>query len=95
MNRVGIFLLLAIIAVFLGTSKAQQQPPELFSYAELTQLYETPNLPEALQVKLDRLLTTPFISNSASGRVPRLPRTRHRKLHEPRRVEWCCSDIAR
>ncbi|HJT26384.1 MAG TPA: endonuclease/exonuclease/phosphatase family protein [Pyrinomonadaceae bacterium] len=74
MNRVGI-LLLAIFAVFPATSKAQQQPPELFTYAELIQLYETPNLPEALQVKLDRLLTTPFISNSISVRVPRLPRT--------------------
>ena len=54
MNRVGIFLL-AIFAIFPGVSKAQQQPPELFTYAELNQLYETRNLPEALQVKLDRL----------------------------------------
>lgn len=72
MIRVGIFLL-AIIAVFPGASKAQQ--PDLFTYAELVQLYETPNLPEALQGKLDRLLTTPFINNAASTRVPRLPRT--------------------
>jgi endonuclease/exonuclease/phosphatase family metal-dependent hydrolase len=74
MNRVGIFLL-AIFAVFPATSKAQQQSPELFTYAELVQLYETPNPPEALQVKLDRLLTTPFISNTASTRVRRLPRS--------------------
>jgi len=74
MTRVGIFLL-AIIAVFQVTAKAQQQQPELFTYAELVQLYETPNLPEPLQVKLDRLLTTPFINNTASARAPRLPRT--------------------
>src|SRR6185369_17317429 len=74
MIRVGIFLL-AIIAVFPGASKAQQQPPELFTYAELVQLYEAPNLPEALQAKLDRLLTTPFISNATSRRAPGLPRT--------------------
>jgi endonuclease/exonuclease/phosphatase family metal-dependent hydrolase len=74
MNRVGIFLL-AVFVVFPGVSKAQQQAPELFTYPELIQLYETPNLPEALQAKLDRLLTTPFISNSARGRVPALPRS--------------------
>ncbi len=74
MNQVGIFLL-AIFAIFPGVSKAQQQPPELFTYTELNQLYETPNLPEALQVKLDRLLSTPFISNTASARVRALPRT--------------------
>ena len=40
--------------------------PGMFTYAELVQLYETPNLPEALQAKLDRLLTTPYISNAAA-----------------------------
>jgi hypothetical protein len=45
------------------------------SYAELVQLYENKDLPEALQVKLDRPLTTPFISNAASARgvQPLLP----------------------
>lgn len=54
--------------------KAQQQP-ELFTYDELLQLYETPTLPEPLQVKLDRLLTTPFVSNTASTGVRVLPRS--------------------
>lgn len=72
----GAIFLLAILAALPTTSKAQpQQPPDLFTYAELTQLYETPSLPGALQVKLDRLLTTPFISNAASGRAPALPRS--------------------
>lgn len=57
--------------------QAQPQAPELFTYGELVQLYENKDLPEALQVKLNRLLTTPFISNAASGRGvrPLLPRT--------------------
>lgn len=58
-------------------TRAQQQPPELFTYAELVQLYENKVVPEALRVKLDRLLTTPFISNAASARgvQPLLPST--------------------
>src|SRR5215217_250083 len=66
--------LLATIAVLTCTSGVHgQQAPELFTYAELIQLYETPNLPEALQTKLDRLLATPFVSNVASKNVPVLP----------------------
>src|SRR6185295_18374718 len=66
-------LLLASLS-FTAAVQAQQQAPELFTYAELVQLYETPNLPDALQVKLDRLLTTPFVSNVTSARVE-LPKT--------------------
>ena len=67
-----------LLLVTASATRAQQQPPELFSYAELVQLYENNDLPEALQVKLDRLLTTPFISNAASTRgvQPLLPKTR-------------------
>jgi endonuclease/exonuclease/phosphatase family metal-dependent hydrolase len=59
------------LLVFLSLTSAVygQQAPELFTYSELVQLYETRNLPEPLQAKLDRLLTTPFVSNVASGRV--------------------------
>ena len=91
MNRVGptaamrtscvsvpkIFLLAIIAALSLpSVVYAQEQPPDLFTYDELIQLYETPNLPEALQVKLDRLLTTPFVSNARGGPVelPRSPK---------------------
>jgi endonuclease/exonuclease/phosphatase family metal-dependent hydrolase len=67
---------LAIIAALTFTSAVYgQQAPELFTYAELVQLYETQNLPEALQAKLDRLLTTPFVSNTVRGRVA-LPESR-------------------
>src|SRR5215211_5340796 len=69
-------LFLATIAVLTCTSTLYgQQAPELFTYAELIQLYETPNLPDALQAKLDRLLTTPFVSNVVSAHVPVLPKS--------------------
>jgi endonuclease/exonuclease/phosphatase family metal-dependent hydrolase len=66
-----------LLLVTASATRAQQQPPELFSYAELVQLYENKDLPEASQVKLNRLLTTPFISNAASTRgvQPLLPKT--------------------
>ena len=71
-TRCGSALTLLIPAIFTAltcTSAVHGQPaPELFTYAELIQLYETQDLPAALQVKLDRLLTTPFVSNSASRR---------------------------
>jgi endonuclease/exonuclease/phosphatase family metal-dependent hydrolase len=69
-------LLTLLIFVTASATRAQQQP-ELFTYAELVQLYENKDLPETLQVKLDRLLTTPFISNAASSRGvrPLLPKT--------------------
>ena len=56
-------LAVLLFLITASPARAQEQPPELFTYAELVQLYENKDLPEALQVKLDRLLTTPFISN--------------------------------
>lgn len=49
--------------------QAQQQAPELLTYQELVQLYEQETPPDALQNKLRRLLTTPFVSNEAAARV--------------------------
>ncbi len=74
--RAWALVALLFLATALAT-QAQSQEPELFTYAELVQLYENKDLPQALQVKLDRLLTTPFISNAASARgvQPLLPRT--------------------
>lgn len=56
---------------------AQQQAPELLTYNELVQLYEQEIPPTALQDKLSRLLTTPFVSNAATARgaKPLLPST--------------------
>jgi endonuclease/exonuclease/phosphatase family metal-dependent hydrolase len=57
--------------------QAQQQAPELLTYQELVQLYEQETTPDALQNKLRRLLTTPFVSNDAAARgvKPFLPTT--------------------
>lgn len=56
---------------------ARQRPPGLLTYDELVQLYEQKTPPEALRNKLRLLLTTPFVSNSASARGvrPLLPST--------------------
>jgi endonuclease/exonuclease/phosphatase family metal-dependent hydrolase len=68
---------------------AQPQAPELLTYDELVQLYEQETPPEALQDKLRRLLTTPFVSNAASARGvrPLLPSTA-RLGQFLRVVEW-------
>jgi len=44
--------------------------PELFTYGELTTLYEQDNIPAPLQSKLNRLLTMPFVVNSHSQTQP-------------------------
>ncbi len=67
----------ALACLFIITeATARQRPPELLTYDELVQLYEQKNPPEALRNKLRLLLTTPFVSNSASARgvKPLLPR---------------------
>ncbi len=72
-------LLVASFACFLNAIavQAQQPAPELLTYDELVQLYERETPPIALQNKLHRLLTTPFVSNEASARgvKPLLPST--------------------
>lgn len=83
--------LLALFACLLIAqgANARQQAPELLTYDELVQLYEQENPPEALQDKLRRLLTTPFVSNAATARGvrPLLPSTA--KLGQFLRVvEW-------
>jgi endonuclease/exonuclease/phosphatase family metal-dependent hydrolase len=54
-----------------------QQPsnPALLSFNELVELYENENPSPALTSKLDRLLTTPFVSNSVGTRAPRSIKT--------------------
>lgn len=72
-------LLLASFACLLIplAADAQTRAPELLTYDELVRLYERETPPAALQSKLDRLLTTPFVSNAASegGVRPLLPST--------------------
>src|SRR5678816_1221540 len=72
-SALKLFLVALISTLPISSAVHAQQAPELFTYDELVQLYETRNLPNSLQAKLDRLLTTPFVSNSARGR-PSLPK---------------------
>ena len=65
--RFTLKLLLLSAAVSLSqpqSVKAQQYAPELFNYGELVQLYEREEPAAVLQVKLQRLLTTPFVNNA-------------------------------
>ena len=69
------FSLLALTVLFSAPAILAQPQPDLFTYPELVQLYEKRDLPEGLQVKLGRLLTTPFVSNAAArGGRPVLPK---------------------
>jgi endonuclease/exonuclease/phosphatase family metal-dependent hydrolase len=62
--------LLASFACLLSAAPvdAQQQPPELLTHDELVRLYEQATPTADLQNKLQRLLTTPFVSNAATAR---------------------------
>ncbi|HEX7770811.1 MAG TPA: hypothetical protein VF435_00220, partial [Pyrinomonadaceae bacterium] len=64
-------LLLLLTATFIFTTAHGQPGPTLLTYNELVALYETdPPSPE-LANKLTKLLTTPFVNNSAGTRAPR------------------------
>jgi len=60
--------------VFVSAIMAQQGAP-LLTYRELIQLYKQDVPPRPLQLKLNHLLTTPFVSNqaAAAGRRPLKP----------------------
>src|SRR5687767_4627269 len=61
-------LLLLLTVTFIFTTANGQSGPTLLTYNELVTLYETdPPSPE-LANKLRRLLTTPFVNNSAGTR---------------------------
>lgn len=65
LNRAGVrlwplFCVLGVSATF------AQQGPETLTYDEIIQLYKEDVPPEPLAGKLQRLLTTPFLDNSAS-----------------------------
>lgn len=63
------FLLALFAHLFvIQTPVAAQSAPELFTYAELVSLYEQETLSAPLQTKLNTLLTTPFVDNTASAR---------------------------
>jgi endonuclease/exonuclease/phosphatase family metal-dependent hydrolase len=60
------FLLLICCLV---SSARSESPSEIFSFDELATLYERETLPQALEIKLNKLLTTPFVENSLAARA--------------------------
>ncbi len=64
-----------LLCIFVGLLAQGQNDPELLTYDEIIQLYQQDPPPPALNDKLHRLLTTPFVRNTASdaGRNPLKP----------------------
>ena len=63
-----------------------QDAPGLLTYDELVRLSEREEVPEALREKVERLRTTPFVSNEAAGRGVRPHKPRSAKLGRVVRV---------
>jgi endonuclease/exonuclease/phosphatase family metal-dependent hydrolase len=68
--RTSIFLLLLVTFWLYTPASAQQSVPDFFTYAELTTLYEQEIIPQTLESKLNRLLTTPIVDNSYASTTP-------------------------
>jgi len=68
-------LLIPLLATLPNFSAQAQNDPELLTYDECVQLYQQDPPPPPLNDKLHRLLTTPFVHNTASdaGRQPLKP----------------------
>ncbi len=83
-----IFLFLFTICWLCAAANARPTAAELFTYDELTTLYEEKNLSPSLEGKLNYLLTTPFVVNSYQTNEP--PRfSQSARLGEFLRVaEW-------
>lgn len=75
-----LLFLLQSVPTYSGSAKSREEyNPQLLTYNELVQLYEQNPPPDALRKNLSTLLSTPFVSNSASARgvkpvKPRDPR---------------------
>lgn len=77
MTKVVALVCLLLLSFNFNSVQAQQgtSNPPLLTYNELVALYETDPPSADLSNKLTRLLTTPFVSNSAGGRPARVIRT--------------------
>jgi len=75
-KTVVLFLVLSIASSSATNTRGQQpQAPALLTFNELVELYENDTPAPALANKLNRLLTTPFVSNAAGTRGPRSVKT--------------------
>ncbi|MBC7899217.1 MAG: endonuclease/exonuclease/phosphatase family protein [Saprospiraceae bacterium] len=59
-----VLLLLFLLCLVCSAVKAETPAAALFTYAELTTLYDQDNLSRPIEEKLNLLLTTPFVDNS-------------------------------
>ncbi len=66
----SIFLILLAAFLFCTTAGAKSSAPAVLSYAELTTLYEQEAIPQPLEGKLNKLLTTPFVDNLYASVTP-------------------------
>ena len=75
-KTVVLFVVLSIASSYATNTRGQQpQAPPLLTFNELVELYENDTPAPALANKLNRLLTTPFVSNAAGTRGPRSVKT--------------------
>src|SRR4028118_1191530 len=65
-----IFLFSLLVFLLSVASDAKSSAPTVFSYAELTTLYEQKKLSPTLEEKLNKLLRTPFVDNSYPNASP-------------------------
>ena len=77
MTKVVALVCLLLLSFNINSIQAQQgtSGPPLLTYNELVALYETDPPSTELSNKLTRILTTPFVSNSAGGRPARVIKT--------------------
>ena len=72
LSRPHVCVLLFLVVLFSNSiTPAQQSGPPLLAYDDLVTLYEKDVPPPELAARLQRLLTTPFVSNSAGVRGPK------------------------
>jgi endonuclease/exonuclease/phosphatase family metal-dependent hydrolase len=86
-NRVAkiILFLLFVCLPSLPASAREHTAASFFTYPELTTLYEQKTLPQPIEVKLNKLLTVPFVENSHAGAMT-LPFSHTTQLGEFLRV---------
>lgn len=67
--KISVFLIL-IVAFFISVKAETPKSLELFSFTELTELYENEQLSPTLDAKLKNLLTQPLVNNSFRNNQP-------------------------
>ena len=67
-SRLLVSTILVLLVSFTIHAQNPQAAPALFTYDELVTLYDQELLPEELQQKLNRLITTPVVNNGATAR---------------------------